>query len=127
MAPEDLRATVPVVEDDEDNRIIYRTVLEHYGYTVLEASDGEAGIRGVREHRPDIVPRDIFMPVVNGHKATQSLKADSATASIPVVALTATAMAEDRRLATEAGRDSYWQSRRSPGGCWPRSGGCWPG
>jgi len=98
---------VLIVEDNEDNRIIYRTFLEHHGYTVLEACDGEAGVRSAQENRPDIVLMDIAMPVLNGLEATKILKADPATASIPVVALTAHAMVEDRDLAAEAGCDSY--------------------
>lgn len=100
-------ATVLIVEDNEDNRIIYRTFLEHHGYQVLEACDGEAGVRSVRENRPDIVLMDISMPVLNGHEATKILKANPATAAIPVVALTANAATEDQRLAAEAGCDSY--------------------
>lgn len=107
-------ATVLIVEDNEDNRIIYRTFLEHHGYKVLEALDGEAGVRCVRENRPDIVLMDISMPVLNGHEATKILKADPATARIPVVALTANAMAEDRRLAAEAGCDSYLAKPAEP-------------
>jgi CheY-like chemotaxis protein len=115
MTPEEQRATtVLIVEDNEDNRIIYRTFLEHHGYVVLEASDGEAGVRSVREHRPDIVLMDISMPVLDGHEATKILKADPATASIPVVALTANAMTEDRRLAKEAGCDSYLPKPAEP-------------
>jgi two-component system cell cycle response regulator DivK len=107
MTPEGPRATVLIVEDNEDNRIIYRTFFEHHGYVVLEACDGEAGVRTAREQRPDIVLMDISMPVLNGLEATKILKADPATAAIPVVALTAHAMAEDRDLAAEAGCDSY--------------------
>lgn len=114
MTSEGPRATVLIVEDNEDNRIIYRTFLEHHGYVVLEASDGEAGVQSVREHRPDIVLMDISMPVLDGYEATRILKADPATASIPVVALTAHAMAEDRRLAAEAGCDSYLAKPAEP-------------
>ncbi len=114
MTPERQHATVLIVEDNQDNRVIYRTFLEHHGYTVLEASDGEAGVRSVREHLPDIVLMDISMPVLNGHEATKILKADPATASIPVVALTANAMADDRRLAMEAGCDSYLAKPAEP-------------
>lgn len=107
-------ATVLIVEDNEDNRIIYRAFLEHHGYAVLEAPDGEAGVRSARENRPDIVLMDISMPVLDGHEATKMLKADPVTASIPVVALTAYAMAEDRRLAEEAGCDSYLAKPAEP-------------
>ncbi len=114
MMAEEPRLTVLIVEDNVDNRIIYRTFLEHHGFTVLEASDGEAGVRSARETRPDVVLMDISMPVLDGHQATRLLKADPATASIPVVALTANAMTEDRRLATEAGCDSYLAKPAEP-------------
>lgn len=114
MTAEEPRITVLIVEDNEDNRVIYRTFLEHHGYRVLEACDGEAGVRSVREHRPDIVLMDISMPVLDGYEATKILKADPATASIPVVALTAHAMAEDRHRAAEAGCDSYLAKPAEP-------------
>ncbi len=98
--------TVLIVEDNLDNRMIYRTILEHYGYEVLEAADGEAGVRLARERLPDLVLMDISIPIIDGHEATRMLKADPATAHIPVIALTAHAMAEDRLLAAEAGCDA---------------------
>ncbi len=101
------RVTVLIVEDNADNRVIYRTILEHFGYRVLEAADGEAGIRTVREARPDLVLMDISIPLVDGHEATRILKADPATQTIPIVALTAHAMAEDRAKAAEVGCDAY--------------------
>lgn len=98
-------ATVLIVEDNLDNRMIYRTILEHFGYEVLEACDGEAGVRMAREHRPDAVVMDISIPIINGHEATRILKADAATASIPIMALPPmrcrrTACMRSRRAAT---------------------------
>lgn len=114
MTSEGPRATVLIVEDNEDNRIIYRTFLEHHGYVVLEATDGEAGVRTAREHRPDLVLMDISMPVLNGYEATKLLKSDPVTAGIPVIALTAHAMAEDRARAAEAGCDAYLAKPAEP-------------
>jgi CheY-like chemotaxis protein len=107
-------STVLIVEDNFDNRFIYRTILEHHGYKVLEAGDGETGVRLVRERLPDLVLMDISIPIIDGHQATRILKADPATAGIPVIALTAHAMAEDRVLAAEAGCDAYLAKPAEP-------------
>lgn len=99
--------TILLVEDHEDNRIVYRTVLQHFGYTVLEAFDGEEGVRRAREELPDLILMDISVPLVDGWEATRQLKADPATAGIRVVALTAHAFPEDRDRATAIGFDGY--------------------
>ncbi len=98
---------VLLVEDNVDNRIIYRTILMHAGYTVLEAGDGEEALRIAREDHPNLILMDISIPVIDGWEATRRLKADEATASIPIVALTAHAMVTDRIKAQEAGCDGY--------------------
>lgn len=102
-----MSATILLVEDNEDNRTIYRTVLEYAGYRVAEAVDGEEAIRAVRELRPDLVLMDISIPQVDGWEVTRILKADPATAAIPIVALTAHALASDRARSVEAGCDGY--------------------
>ena len=107
-------ATVLIVEDNLDNRIIYRTILEHAGFLVIEAEDGATGVRLVREHRPDLVLMDISIPVIDGYEATRMLKADPSTAAIPIMALTAHAMAEDRLRAAEAGCDAYLAKPAEP-------------
>jgi two-component system cell cycle response regulator DivK len=92
-----------LVEDNADNQEIYRIILAHHGYTVLQAWDGESGVRMAREHRPDLILMDLTMPVIDGLEATRMLKADPATAAIPIIALTAHAMQEDQAAAAEAG------------------------
>jgi CheY-like chemotaxis protein len=99
--------TILLVEDNLDNRTIYRTILEHRGYSVLEAEDGEMGIRMAREQSPALILMDISIPKVDGWEATRILKADPKTAGIPVIALTAHAMAQDRAKAAEVGCDGY--------------------
>lgn len=99
--------TVLLVEDNADNQAIYRMILEHSGFTVLQAWDGEAGVRMAREHRPDLILMDVSIPRMDGLEATRVLKADPDTAPIPVVALTAHAMPEDRQRAFDAGCESY--------------------
>ena len=98
---------VLLVEDNEDNRIVFATVLRHFGYDVLEAEDGESGLRMARSEQPDIVLMDISIPVVDGWEATRVLKDDVQTASIPVIAVTAHALAEDRARAREIGFDGF--------------------
>lgn len=106
--------TVLIVEDNLDNRTIYRTILEYHGFRVLLAEDGEQGVRLARTHLPDIVLMDISIPIIDGHEATRILKADRATASIPIIALTAHAQTEDRVLAAEAGCDGYISKPAEP-------------
>lgn len=96
-----------LVEDHPDNLNIYRLVLEHFGYEVAAAGDGEAALRAVRENPPDLILMDISIPLMNGWEVTAILKADGATRHIPVVALTAHAMAADRARAEETGFDGF--------------------
>lgn len=99
--------TVLLVEDNEDNLVVYRTILEHVGFRVIEARDGEEGINRAKQHRPNLILMDISIPKIDGWEATQRLKADAATRSIPIIALTAHALEEDRQKAIQAGCDGY--------------------
>ena len=102
-----VKRTILLVEDNEDNRTIYRTILEHGGYSVAEAGDGEAGVRMVRDLQPNLILMDISLPVLDGWEAIKLLKSDPETSAIPVVALTAHAMEADRAKAVEIGCDGY--------------------
>ena len=84
--------TVLLVEDNEDNLVVYRTILEHVGYRVIEARDGEEGVSRAKEHIPDLILMDISIPKMDGWEATQRLKADDNTKKIPIIALTAHAL-----------------------------------
>lgn len=99
--------TVLLVEDNEDNRTIYRVMLEHSGFAVLEAGDGAEGIRQVRQERPDAVLMDVSIPIIDGWEATRILKQDPTTASIPIIALTAHALEQDRQKALAVGCAGY--------------------
>lgn len=105
---------VLIVEDNPDNRDIYCTFLRHHGYTVLEAADGAEGVRLATKHLPGVVLMDVGMPVLDGLEATRRLKADPATARIPVLALTAHAMVSDRRAAADAGCDAFLAKPAEP-------------
>src|SRR6266567_493917 len=99
--------TVLLVEDNEDNRIVYSTILRHFGYSVSEALNGEEGISKARVEKPDLILMDISIPVIDGWEATQVLKHDPQTREIPIIALTAHALASDREKAMEVGCDGY--------------------
>lgn len=101
------KKTVLLVEDNEDNLVVYRTILDHVGYNVLEARDGEEGVRRARQEHPDLILMDISIPKIDGWEATRRLKADQATRDIPIIALTAHALEEDRERALAAGCDGY--------------------
>ena len=99
--------TVLIVEDNEDNRIVYSTILRHHGFRVCEALDGEEGIEKARRELPDIILMDISIPVIDGWQVTETLKRETATKGIPIIALTAHAMPGDRQRAMEVGCDGY--------------------
>lgn len=99
--------TILIVEDNEMNRDMLSRRLERRGYEVLIAVDGENGIAVARDHTPDLILMDMSLPVVDGWEATRRLKADLALQHIPIVALTAHAMATDRDNALAAGCDDY--------------------
>ncbi len=100
-------ATILYVEDNDDNVFMLRPRLERQGFRVLVAIDGESGLRLVREQRPDLILMDLSLPGLDGWEATRRLKADGATRAIPVIALSAHAMAGDRERALAAGCDDY--------------------
>jgi two-component system, cell cycle response regulator DivK len=101
------KATVLLVEDNEDNQAIYRTILEHFDYEVLDARNGKRGIELAQEKHPDLILMDISIPIIDGWTAIRTLKGDDATGSIPIVALTAHALQSDRDKAMELGCDGY--------------------
>jgi two-component system, cell cycle response regulator DivK len=99
--------TVLLIEDNEDNRIVYSTILRHYGFNVLEALTGEDGIAAAVTEKPDLILMDIGLPGLDGWEATRRLKSDDSTRAIPIIALTAHAMAEHREQALQVGCDAY--------------------
>ena len=96
-----------IVEDNEKNRILARDMLESRGYETLETTTGEEGIRVAREHQPALVLLDIHLPGIDGIETFRRLRADPATAAIPVIAVTASAMPDDRAHIEEVGFDRY--------------------
>ncbi len=102
-----LDKTVLVVEDNVVNMKLFHDVLEAHGYNVLKATDWMEGWRIAREHRPDLILMDIQLPGICGLEATKRLKADETLKSIPVIAITAFAMAGDKKKFLEGGCDAY--------------------
>ena len=96
-----------VVEDNDNNRLLVRDVLQASGYRVVEAQNAEDGLRMAAEQRPALILMDIQLPGMNGIEALQRLRADPATRAIPVIAVTASAMTQDRRQILAAGFDGY--------------------
>jgi two-component system cell cycle response regulator DivK len=96
-----------LVEDNEMNRDMLTRRLERKGFEVVIATDGKAGIDMASSASPDIILMDLSLPVIDGWEATRQIKGDPATQSIPVIALTAHAMAGDEQRALEAGCDDY--------------------
>ena len=96
-----------LVEDNEDNRLIYTAYLEHVGCRVIVESDGPTALTKARDEQPDLVLMDISLPGIDGLEATRRLKTDPVTRTIPVIALTAHAMPEDQLRASQAGCDGY--------------------
>ena len=96
-----------IVEDNERNLKLVRDVLQVKGFLTVEAGTAEEGIRLAAERRPDLILMDIQLPGMSGIDALKVLRADPATAAIPVFAVTASVMQQDRKQITEAGFDGY--------------------
>lgn len=99
--------SILLVEDNEDNRIVYATILRHHGYRVLEAFDGAEALAKVEAEHPDLVLLDISLPLIDGWEVSRRLRSTEPTRSIPIVALTAHAMPGDRERARLEGFDGY--------------------
>ena len=98
---------VLLVEDNERNLKLARDVLEYAGFTVLVATTGEEAVATAQRAAPDVILMDLQLPGIDGHAALGLLREDARTSGIPVVALTAFAMARDRDRAMAAGFDGY--------------------
>ena len=96
-----------LVEDNEMNRNMLSRRLIRHGYEVVMAVDGQQGTEMAISERPDLILMDMSLPVMNGWEATRQVKGNDVTRQIPVIALTAHAMAGDRERAMEVGCDDY--------------------
>ncbi|MGE0563509.1 MAG: response regulator [Pseudolabrys sp.] len=96
-----------LVEDNEMNRDMLSRRLSRNGYTIAVAVDGSQGVNMAVTERPDLILMDLSLPIMDGWEATRQIKANPQTRAIPVIALTAHAMASDRERAMEAGCDDF--------------------
>jgi len=96
-----------LLEDNEMNRDMLSRRLERKAFEVVMAIDGRAGVNMATTESPDLILMDLSLPVIDGWEATRQIKADAATQRIPVIALTAHAMAGDEQKALQAGCDDY--------------------
>jgi CheY-like chemotaxis protein len=101
------KGRILVVEDNMDNYELVRFVLERAGYDVFLAVNGRDGVDAARAQRPDMILMDLGMPEMDGWIATEKLKSDEATKSIPLYALTAHTLPHERKRAIQAGCDGY--------------------
>ena len=102
-----------LVEDEADNMQILRDLLAS-SYEIDEAGDGETALAKVAKQRPDLILMDIQLPVMDGYEATRRLKADPASRSIPIIAITSYALGEDEKRARAAGCDDFVAKPYSP-------------
>ena len=102
-----MRNTILYIEDNPDNRMLVRRVLEAEGYRVVEAEDGLEGIKLLRSLTPDLVLMDINLPEIDGYEVTKRLKQAPSMTRVPVIAMTANVMKGDREKTMAAGCDGY--------------------
>jgi two-component system cell cycle response regulator DivK len=96
-----------IVEDEPKNLKLMRDLLQRFSFETVEAADGEQGVALSKSTKPDLILMDIMMPKMDGLEASRLIKADAATAHIPIIALTSFAMKGDRERTIEAGCDGY--------------------
>jgi two-component system cell cycle response regulator DivK len=106
--------TILYVEDNEANRMIVRDLLKRTKYTLLEAFDGEAGVAKALEARPGLILMDIQLPKISGLEAIRRIRAEAATATTPIIAITSFALSGDEQKAKEAGATAYLAKPYSP-------------
>ncbi len=103
-----------VVEDQEDNRTILRDLLGMAGYELIEATDGEEGVKLAQQEKPDLILMDIQLPVIDGYEATRRIKGHADLKSTPIIAVTSYALRGDEAKARAAGCDGYVTKPFSP-------------
>ena len=102
-----LRRRILLADDFDDAREMYAEYLQFHGYDVVTAADGNSAVEAARTQTPDIVLLDIRMPGMNGMDAMRVLKAEPSLGDVPIVALTARALSEERDAALKAGFDAF--------------------
>ena len=100
-------AKILIVEDNEMNRDMLSRRLIRKGFEIVMAEDGRKGVEMSKSENPDLILMDLSLPIMDGWQATTSIKSDDQTKNIPIIVLTAHAMAGDREKALDAGADEY--------------------
>jgi two-component system cell cycle response regulator DivK len=103
-----------VIEDQEDNRTILRDLLTSVGYELIEATNGEEGVKLAEQEKPDLILMDIQLPVIDGYEATRRIRVISELKQTPIIAVTSYALSGDEAKAREAGCDGYVTKPFSP-------------
>lgn len=101
------KKTILHVEDNSDNRLLVRRLLNAYGYNVVEAENAFKALEAVKELHPDLILMDINMPDMDGYTLTNKLKANPHLIGVPIIAITANVMKGDRERTLDAGCDGY--------------------
>jgi len=109
-----MKQTILVIEDQEDNRRIFRDLLTSAGYDVIEAVNGVEGVSAAETHHPDLILMDIQLPGIDGYEATRRIKANPNLQKIPIIVVTSYALSGDDVKAFEAGCDAYVAKPFSP-------------
>ena len=103
-----------VVEDQEDNMQILRDLLSSVGYQIIEARDGEEGVRAASAESPDLILMDIQLPVLDGYETTRRIRTNPSLSSVPIIAVTSYALTGDETKALAAGCNDYVTKPYSP-------------
>lgn len=101
--------TILYIEDDFQNRVLVRRILEASGFSIVEAENGKKGLQIAQELVPDLILMDINLPEIDGYEVTSRLKQIDALAKVPIIAMTANVMKGDREKTLAAGCDGYIQ------------------
>lgn len=109
-----MKPKVLLIEDNAQNRYLTTFLLEQHGYTVLEASDGPAGIELARTFQPDLILLDIQLPSMDGYAVARALRSLDSMRLVPIVAVTSYAMVDDREKALESGCNGYIEKPIDP-------------
>jgi two-component system cell cycle response regulator DivK len=100
-------STVLIVEDNEKNMKLLRDILQHWGHQTIEATTGDDGVRFAKERQPDLILMDIQLPDIDGIEALRRIRGDAALEATPVLAISASAMPDERQQIVASGFDAF--------------------
>ncbi len=105
---------VLIIEDNENNLYLMRAIVEKMGHQVIEALDGETGVKNTVAEKPDLILMDIQLPVLDGYEATRRIRATQGIQDIPIIAITSYAMVGDREKCLAAGCTAFIEKPINP-------------